>query len=307
MYSKVNYTVVGIFVMLLTAGVVFFAFWLGNKGFDESYDLYLLPMKESVSGLSKDSDVKLKGVEIGKVSDIRVNPKNIEEVDIYLKIKHGIPIKEDMRGRISMFGLTGLAFVEIEGGSNTAKTLQPSGEKIPVIKAAPSILKRLETGLGEISDRLVSVLDQSEKVLSNENIEQFSELLEHVNQVAAKGTDVEEKMITSLEEVDKTLSEFRVSFAELSKHYDELAVDLHKEVKPSLKKIDKMVTSIDALSKQIFKTVNRGDYNMQKIMQPSLNDIRELSEQLSALTRQLRHSPSDILYKSSTPRRGPGE
>lgn len=307
MYSKVNYTVVGIFVMLLTAGVVFFAFWLGNKGFDEEYDLYLLPMKESVSGLSKDSDVKLKGVDIGKVSDIRVNPKSIEEVDIYLKIKHGIPIKEDMRGSISMFGLTGLAFIEIEGGSNAAKTLQPSTEKIPVIKAAPSVLKRLEDGLSAISDRLVLVLDKGEKVLSDKNIENFSALLDHANQVADKGTDVEAKMIEALDEADKTLKEFRVSFAELSKHYDALAVDLRKEVKPSLKKIDKMVTSIDVLSTQIFKTVNRGDYNMQKIMQPTMNDIRELSEQLSALTRQLRHSPSDLLYKSSTPRRGPGE
>jgi septal ring factor EnvC (AmiA/AmiB activator) len=154
---------------------------------------------------------------------------------------------------------------------------------------------------------LVSVLDKGEKVLSDKNIENFSALLDHANQVADKGTDVEAKMISALDEADKTLKEFRVSFAELSKHYDALAVDLRKEVKPSLKKIDKMVTSIDVLSTQIFKTVNRGDYNMQKIMQPTMNDIRELSEQLSALTRQLRHSPSDLLYKSSTPRRGPGE
>ena len=307
MYSKVNYTLIGIFVMLLTAGTIFFAFWLGNSGFEEEYDLYLLRMNESVSGLSKDSDVKLKGVDIGTVSDIRVNPKNIEEVDITLKIKKGIPIKEDMRGTISMFGLTGLSYVEIEGGSNEAKTLQPSNEKMPVIKAGASVMGRLETNLGTLSDKLVAVLDRSERVLSDENLQNFSALLDHSRQIAAKGTGLEEKMISTLDEAEGALKEFRVSFAELSKHYDDLAIDLRKDIKPTVKKLDKMIASTEILVEKIFQTVNRGDYNMQKIMQPTMNDIRELSAQIDALTRQLRHSPSDILYKSATPRRGPGE
>ena len=307
MYSKVNYTVIGIFVMLLTAGTIFFAFWLGNTGFEDEYDLYLLRMNESVSGLSKDSDVKLKGVDIGTVSDIRVNPDNIEEVDIILKIKKGIPIKEDMRGTISMFGLTGLSYVEIEGGSNEAKTLKPSAEKMPIIKAGASVLGRLESNLGLLSDKLVAVLDRGEKVLSDENLKNFSLLLDHVNQVAARGTGLEEKLTDTLDEAEITLKEFRASFAQLSRHYDELAVDLHKDIKPSIRKLDKMIGSTENLIAKIFQTVNRGDYNMQKIMQPTMNDIRELSAQVDALTRQLRHSPSDLLYKSSTPRRGPGE
>jgi phospholipid/cholesterol/gamma-HCH transport system substrate-binding protein len=307
MYSKVNYTLIGIFVMLLTAGMIFFAFWLGNSGFKDEYDLYLLRMKESVSGLSKDSSVKLKGVDIGTVSDIRVNPKNIEEIDIILKIKKGIPIKEDMRATISMFGLTGLSFVEIEGGSNESSTLQPSEGKMPVIKAGASVLNRLETNLGTLSDKMVAVLERGEKVLSDENLQNFSALLDHSNQIAARGTGVEEKLMSTLDEAEGALREFRVSFAELSKHYDALAVDLHKDIKPTVKKLDKMIVSTEKLVEKIFQTVNRGDYNMQKIMQPTMNDIRELSAQIDALTRQLRHSPSDILYKSATPRRGPGE
>jgi phospholipid/cholesterol/gamma-HCH transport system substrate-binding protein len=206
-----------------------------------------------------------------------------------------------------MFGLTGLSFVEIEGGSNDSRTLQPSKEKMPVIKAGASVLSRLETNLGTLSDKMVAVLQRGEKVLSDENLKNFSALLDHTNQIAARGTGVEEKLMSTLDEAEGALKEFRVSFAELSKHYDELAVDLHKDIKPTINKLDKMIVSTEKLVKKIFQTVNRGDYNMQKIMQPTMNDIRELSAQVDALTRQLRHSPSDILYKSATPRRGPGE
>ncbi len=307
MYSKVNYTVIGIFVMVLTAGTIFFAFWLGNTGFEDEYDLYMLHMDESVSGLSKDSDVKLKGVDVGTVSDIHVNPNNIEVVDITLKIRKDVPIKEDMLGTISMFGLTGLSYVEIEGGSNAAKTLQPADGEIPVIQAGSSLLGRLEKNLDTLSDEMVALLKRGEKLLSDENLKNFSALLDNANQIAAKGIKVEDKVVSALDEAETTLKAFRASLDKLTKDFDTFADDLHQDIKPSFENFDKMSQSIDSLALKIEKTVNRGDYNMQKIMQPTMNDIRELSVQVNALTRQLRQSPSDILYKSSTPRRGPGE
>ncbi|RLA74868.1 MAG: MCE family protein, partial [Epsilonproteobacteria bacterium] len=166
MYSKVNYAIIGIFVVLFTLGIIFFAFWLGNTGFKDDFDLYLVRMKESVSGLSKDSGVKLKGVDIGTVSDIRINPKNIEEIEIILKIKKGIPIKEDMRGVISMYGLTGLSFVNIEGGSNRSKRLKSIDGEMPVIQAGISTLNNLEDKFEDLSDKLLSIMKRGEEVLS---------------------------------------------------------------------------------------------------------------------------------------------
>ncbi|MEA3491261.1 MAG: MlaD family protein [Campylobacterota bacterium] len=307
MYSKVNYTIIGIFVILFTAGMIFFAFWLGNTSFKQDHDLYMLRMKDSVSGLSKDSGVKLKGVDVGTVSDIRVNPKNIEEVEIILKINRGIPIKEDMRGVISMFGLTGLSYIEITGGTNSAKRLQSVDGEIPLLKAGRSFLGNLEERFEKLSIKFITILERGEKLLSDDNLKNFSALLDNTNRLALKGVGVEDKMISALDEAEVTLKEFRVSFAKLSKDYDRLAVDLHKDIKPSMKKFDRMTESINSLVTQMEKTVNRGDYNMDKIMKPTVNDMRDLTAQLSALTRELRRSPSDILYKSRKPRRGPGE
>ncbi len=307
MYSKVNYTIIGLFVILFVAGIIFFAFWLGNRGFQDDYSLYLLRTKDTVAGLSKDSGVKLKGVEVGTVSDIRVNPKNVEEVEIVLKISKNIPIKEDMYGTLSMFGLTGLSFVEIEGGTNSAKPLIGKDGALPVLPSKSSMIVRLEENLEKLSDRLVAVLEQGEKLLSDENLKNFSSLIENANKVAAKGTDVEEKMISSLEEAQGTLREFRVSFAKLSKDYSALATDLNKSITPSLRHFDTMSQSVETLALKIEKTVNRGDYNMQKIMQPTLNDMRKLSAQIEELAKGLKQSPSDILYKSNRPLKGPGE
>lgn len=307
MYSRVNYTVVGIFVMLFTAGVVFFAFWLSDTGLRKDYDLYSLRMKESVTGLSKDSGVKMKGVDIGTVSDIQINPENVEEVDITLKIKHGTPIKEDMLGVIKMYGLTGLSYVEIEGGTNGARRLEPGNDRIPVIKAGESLMFKLENNLEALSDKLVTVLEKGEKLLSDDNLENFGSILANVDKIAAKGTDVEDELISTLNEANTTLVELRTSFNKMSTNFDALASDLHDGLVPSINRFEQMSDSVESVAKTIEASVNRGDYNMQKIMKPTLIDIRSLSEQIEALTDQLRESPNDLIFKSTTPRKGPGE
>jgi phospholipid/cholesterol/gamma-HCH transport system substrate-binding protein len=62
MESKINYTLVGGFVVLLLAGLIGFAYWLGKYGGQQEYSYYHVYMSESVAGLSNDSSVKYRGV-----------------------------------------------------------------------------------------------------------------------------------------------------------------------------------------------------------------------------------------------------
>jgi len=307
MYSRVNYTLIGAFTILLTIGIIFFVLWLGNSSFKDDTTTYILRMKESVSGLSKDSGVKLKGVNIGTVKDIRVNPKNIEEVEILLDIKKSIPIKEDMRGVVTMFGLTGLSYIEIKGGTNSAKTLHSIDGKPPIIKSSTSLLGGLQEKLETFSNKLDIIADKSQKLLSDENLKNFSGLLKNANQVAIDSISLEKKMTKTLDETAIAIGEFSSSFENLSTNYSNLAIDLNREIKPLVYSIDNSAKSVESISMSLERSINRGDYNMQKILQPSMNDINSLVIELRALTRELRESPSNLIYRSREERRGPGE
>lgn len=134
MYNRVNYTVVGIFVLLFGTGLVWFAFWLGKYGMTEDYYTYKLVLNDSVAGLSEDADVMLRGVDIGHVTQIRINPDNIEQTEIFLQILQRIPVKEDMVASTKMFGVTGLLSIELEGEAkrqrrfNLPMTISPSSK-----------------------------------------------------------------------------------------------------------------------------------------------------------------------------------
>ncbi len=118
MEDKVNYTVVGAFVLALGAALITGVLWL-SAGF--SARKHLLPyqsiVSESVAGLNLDAPVKYLGVDVGKVSAIRIDPGNPRQVVLRFLIEQGTPIKKDTEAVLKTQGLTGIAYVELNGGS----------------------------------------------------------------------------------------------------------------------------------------------------------------------------------------------
>lgn len=317
MYSRVNYTIVGLFVILFSIGMVWFGFWLAKYGLQEDYVLYKVEMKESVSGLSKDSSVKLHGVDIGRVKKIRIHPQDVEKVELILEIKEEVPIKEDMVAHSQMFGVTGLLFIEIEGGSNEAKTLVPTKDHIPLIQSKPSLLTKLSKNLGGLSERLENLLAQSEKLLSDKNINTMGKILDNTEKFTAKGDEVEEKVMTSLTEVDVTLQEFRASMKNINARLTDAIADFKnmqedfsqmKDVTvPTVNKLMKTSKNFNRLTLKVEKSLDRGDYSLKKILEPAVIDVQLLAKELSAMSRELEQNPSGILFKSRKSRKGPGE
>ena len=303
MYNRINYTVVGFFVVLLGVGAVLFAFWLARYGFEQKYDLYKVYFTESISGLSKDSPVKLHGVEVGRVRDIRIDPADIERVEVLLAIRRGVPIKADMVAHTTMLGVTGLLSIDIEGGSNGAPTLKPKNGRIPVIQTAPSWLHTAKKDLGGLVERLNTLSDKFSRLLTPQNIDAFSRTLAHIEEASAKSVDM-------IEEINATARVYREAAQDMRRKLSK-ALDgfdaMQQEVTPLMRTLKKAAKDFDRLSRKVEVSLNRGDYNIQKIFEPMLVDMHMLSDDLRDLIRHIEASPSDFLFKSRRQRKGPGE
>ncbi len=194
MEERVHYALIGFFSILLGGALVAIVLWLGASDLRKEYDIYIAYMRESVSGLTKDAPVKYRGVDVGKVKSISLNPENPEEVKLVLEIERGTPIKEDTVAILSVQGLTGIAFVDLTGGSKDAPPLRPKpGEPYPVIKTGPSLFVRLDTLLTTLASRLSAFADSASAWLDAENREAFSRTLAHVEVLS--GTLAEQKEV----------------------------------------------------------------------------------------------------------------
>ena len=303
MYSRVNYTIVGIFVLIFGTGLIWFFFWLTKYGIHQEFNTYKLYMKESIAGLSKDSVVKLRGVDVGRVSEIRIDPKNIERVEVIVKIKEGTPIKEDMVAHTKMLGITGLLSIEIDGGTNTAKTLDPNEDQAPVIPTAPSWFNKTTEGLGELSANMTKLMERAQKLLSDENIENFSKTLANVEKVTARGEALEDKVLDSLNEFDQSMKQYSHSLSQISTDFSAIRTS----GTATIDKLYQTSRNFNRLTLKMEKSLDRGDYDMRTILGPMMVEINMLSEQVNDIAKEFKESPSDIFFKSRKHRRGPGE
>lgn len=323
MESRVNYTAVGVFVVLLTVSLVAFAFWLGkynqNKRDYRRYEVY---MTESVSGLAPEAAVKFHGVNVGTVEDIRINPVNSEEVVLTLKIQKETPIKTNSTAVLKFYGITGLAFIEIVGGTKDAPFLSTGDEDtVATIPSAPSLIQRLDESLSNVAFKLSTTLDRADRLFDDKNIDNVAQTLANLRTLTAQ-IDGYQAQIKSLlanaaaleNNATGSLSAITESAQSVQNTSANLNGLIQTKMAATLESLEATSNESRTLIRNIEASLERGDYDVRSVASPTVAELnaliqqsRELSADMEKTLRSIRENPSDLLFKKSTPKPGPGE
>ena len=111
-----------------------------------------------------------------RCTDIRLDPGNPEQVSLLFAIERGTPIKEDTEAVLKTQGLTGIAYVELSGGSPNSPPLRGEAPaSYPEIRTKPSLSARLENVLTTLMAKLDSTSDSVNAILSDENVAAFKQ------------------------------------------------------------------------------------------------------------------------------------
>lgn len=320
MEPKVNYILVGSFVAFLGAAVLVGILWLGKTDYRGSYDRYEAYMRESVAGLSVDSTVKYRGVDVGRVKAIALNPNNPEEVLLSLDIVRGTPIKTDTIAVLETQGLTGLATINLTGGSRDAPSLQaPDGQAYPVIKTGTSLFFRLdeavsrllsEEGLVQLLVDLDAAAKGAAKVLDEENRTLLKRTIKDLS-------DVAQTIVAHRTQIEQSLNGAAKSADNLVK----LTASLNEQVPALLTGINKSVAALGTATDELARTsktvgavVNDARPELQQFTRRTLpetgllvTELRQLTGTLTRVARELEREPSSLVFGRKTPPRGPGE
>ena len=175
METRARYVLIGIFLLVFTAGMFGFIYWLENAGgFRERAD-YRIRFDGPVSGLLTGSSVLFNGVRVGEVTalGIRANAPRLVTADIAVDAE--IPIRKDTIVDVEYQGLTGIAAIALSGGKSDAPMLESNGE-VPVLHA------RQGAGLTMMQSARTALL----KIhgILDDNSESFKEMISNINEFA---------------------------------------------------------------------------------------------------------------------------
>jgi phospholipid/cholesterol/gamma-HCH transport system substrate-binding protein len=310
MYEKINYTLVGLFVTLFVLATVMFGFWLLRYGFERDYDYYNIYFSESVNGLSIDSTVKLKGVEVGKVASINIDEESVDRVKVLIKLNRGTPITEDMYAVLNLQGITGLSYVEIRGGKRGSKPLKTDPKSPAVIPSEPSLANRVIDEVPQVVDKIVRAVDAFNTLLNSKNIANISEILESTKIASKKVIKLEDNYISLAKELNKTVVLLRADVNGTIRNLNSITTKIDNRLDSLIESVEDSTDSITSLSRAINKKLRRGEYDLKKIVRPIEVDLKELSYQYQELANSLKSittNPSSLIFGSGKLRRGPGE
>ena len=319
MENRVSYILIGLFVFILGISTVASILWLGKYAQSENFNYYKVITTQSVSGLNPKAPVKLRGVSVGEVKDIYINSENSEEVIVLVKVKENTPVKIDTHALINLQGITGLSYIELEGGTHSSEMLETGSEnsEYGVIRTEDSIIERVDKTLTNIGDKTDRMLDKTDKVMSQKNLKNFEKILENLVVVTVtlnKTLEMIHSKDTQIDDVLKKGKEFEVavikSADEVRKMAKEIGISSHETLISMQEASATTIRVMEALDNKLKSGALDIDVIVRENLLPfqnDLNDLRSLIVETKEFVEELRDSPSDILFKETNLEAAPSE
>ena len=168
MESDRHYFIEGLFIIGFSVAAALFFVWLANAGHRDDV-LYRIHFAESVSGLALGDPVKYRGVDVGSVKAMALDPDDPRRVQVDVRLRKEAPVKTDTAATLKLRGITGTVFIELEGGSPDAKSLvaaTPEGQ-VPEIPAQKSSLASILDQLPKVIEKFSALEDRANKVVTD--------------------------------------------------------------------------------------------------------------------------------------------
>ena len=127
----------GVGAAVLAAAAGFLAWSVGDWG-DRGHGTYpLVASFPNVDGVERGTEVRLAGVRVGRVADVRLNPETYY-AEAELRVPENILLPTDSAALIQSDGLLGGSYIELRPGG-AMETLAP-GDEIEDVQGAVSLL-----------------------------------------------------------------------------------------------------------------------------------------------------------------------
>lgn len=307
MNSRPHYTLVGLFVLVLGVVLIAGVLWLGAGTPGRGYDTYVVYMHESVAGLSRDSAVKYRGVDVGRVRALALDPSDTERVRLLLQIDAGTPIREDTVATLEIQGLTGLAYINLSGGTHQSPPLKAApGEPYPVIRSRASVWGRLDRSLGELVDNLIGASARLVQLLDTPNQEHIKHTLANLETLSGTLAARSAALGQSLDDLERTLGGTRAASERLPA--------LIQRFERSAAALERMAKDIGDAGVAMRRTLESGGREWRGFASETLpqasaavSALRQSAEHLRRFSAALERDPAVLWRGPAAPAPGPGE
>ena len=304
MEREANYAAVGAFVLIVALLGALFVYWYSDTREHRDYNRYEIYFTGSVSGLDKGGAVRYLGVGVGRVIDIRIDPRDSSRVQVIVDIDARTPVSAHTVAELQLQGVTGLLFIDLHEDHDKQPPQPPvAGLKYPVIRSAPSRFDVFLASLPELVAGANDVVQRADQLLSNENLAAVSAAIGNLDRASSR-------LPQTVHDLDSLIGQLRAASTELTasaQSAHQLLETAQPDVRATLERVRSIANNLADFSLQLNKAITENRQDIRTFTREGLPEIerfvregRAAAEDISALANSLRENPTQLLYEPPT-------
>jgi phospholipid/cholesterol/gamma-HCH transport system substrate-binding protein len=288
----------GVFLIGIVAAIIVWAQWLGGDRHERVP--YRVVATQPVSGLNPQASVRYRGINVGRVTSLALDPKDRRRILVDIEVDKEIPITRGTYAQLGMEGITGVAYVHLLDEGKDDKPLQEQ----ELITMRPSFMDTISDSAEDLARDSRVLVASLNKLLDEENrshikktlasLERISQNLDATSERVARWVDDDNRKLVrqSLERLNETAA----TLPELAREAQRLAQDTRVLVG--------QVGKLSADAQGATASLREGTL-------PQVNSLAESVERgaqrVGRLATELNAKPDSLIWGRAAPLPGPGE
>ncbi|HEY0900568.1 MAG TPA: MlaD family protein, partial [Micavibrio sp.] len=267
---------------------VAFVLWIAGAHDTRAMKRYTVHFTDAVSGLKVGGVVQYKGVEVGKVINIYLDPARNDLIRVDIEVAAETPVYAGTQATLAMMGVTGMVYMDMKTEvADQAPVPAREGEEYPVIQGNGTQLAKILADVPEISKQVLEITKKVNGLLDQSNVESFNVILANVENLTR---DLNGLLSTdNVDHASNALSNFSAASADM---------------KDMVARFEKTADEVDKAVQAITNVVTKNEANINKFTQDGLEQImrmsqetRKMAESIRRTAEKLNEDPSQLIYQ----------
>jgi phospholipid/cholesterol/gamma-HCH transport system substrate-binding protein len=300
---------VGIFTLVLGIGLLLAYFWI--SGSQQARTEYTIASHLPVTGLSAEGTVKFRGVDVGKVTGISLDPSSQTTVLINIAVAENLKLSSEAYAELRRQGITGLAYIDLNDESKNLTAL-PAGSIIPL---RPTLIDALISKGPELAAQLETLLQNSSQFTASANQFLTKIDIQKLNNTIANFEKASERALPA---INSATNMFNNANKVMSAKNQAQLIQTLESVQQTFAATQPLINELSLTTKKFHDTANQIEISTNQLTNTldteTLPQIHILTQNMNQSTLHfnqfidaLKDNPQSILFGNPAQPAGPGE
>jgi phospholipid/cholesterol/gamma-HCH transport system substrate-binding protein len=302
METRSNQILVGSVVFGMLAALALFIVWLSQvgDGAEKSYDIFF---QQSVEGLAKGSSVTFRGVPVGQISAINLEPTSPQFIRVRIDVREDTPVLQGTTATIRGVGFTGVSQIQLDPPEAEPGGPPPSREEIrcpennpqsecpygyPVIPTRPGALGQLLNTAPELLERVSALTERLTALFSDRNQESIAGILDNMEVVSRNLAERSPEIAASLAEARVAIAQAGVAAERVGQLAGSAQALIDRDGRPLVNDLRTTIQAAEQSMRNLDALLADARPGVQAFSNQTLPEAGQLIRDLRATTDSLR-------------------